>query len=412
MSHSKLAPSAASRWTLCTLSVPLIEREQRNLPPDGSIYSVEGDIAHEWAKKINLGLADISEVPEEDGMREAVKVFTDLCERIQKPGDKVLVEKRVALFYAPKDGGTVDFAALSPDRIYVADYKHGAGVEVRAKENKQAAIYARSLVDEFEDSGLFEWDEETLVTIAIVQPRHHSSTDEPVKLWSLSLKDLKEFTSPIGHIAKVIRGEAPANGVKMVYHPSEETCRFCPAKGLCVARKEQLNEPLPFDVAKAFDDETPCLRTGDNPATLLEPEQVAQIVLNKKEIISWLNDVEEAAQATIESGSADFEGFLKVVRGREGNRSWVDEEAASNLLSKYITANERFTKKLVSPTQAAKMLPKEEERSTRFNNRLEELISRPSGKPCLVPWTDKRESIVAKAEDHFDNEEADSNGLD
>lgn len=414
--HSVLAPSAASRWTICTASPAYLEAEKHRIPPQDTEYSDEGTVAHHWGQMILNGLADVSEIQagkNSDGqavvelteeqaaeMREAVGVYVRHCEAIRKQGGTVFIEKKVPLFYRPEDSGTVDFAVLSEKVLRVRDYKHGVGVVVEAKQNKQTAIYAMSLISDLEEMGLWDFPDDMLVDIGIVQPRAREG--EPIKLWAVSVRELREFCHKIQVQADLIHaaeeGEAPSDELEFVPQEGDSgTCRFCPAKGFCQARKAERAKPLPFDLVNLPD------LKGDPElsARSLTEEQITAIILGKPDLVKWLNDVESYAVEAIQN-KIGIKG-LKLVRGRMGNRSWTDEEAADKLIAKYIPAKDRYTKKLLSVTQAEKMLPKfpeegekatEETVSTRFANRFKELVVRPEGKATLAREDDPRPSII------------------
>ena len=82
-------------------------------------------------------------------MRRCVGDYVALAERLGQSAETTVVEERVPLFYRPQDGGTVDFAAISQERVQILDLKYGKGVIVEAEENKQLAIYAKSLIDQY-----------------------------------------------------------------------------------------------------------------------------------------------------------------------------------------------------------------------------------------------------------------------
>ena len=56
MSHARLSPSAAKRWTTCPASVNLIDR--LNLPNKDSIDSALGTAVHELLENSLIGLVE------------------------------------------------------------------------------------------------------------------------------------------------------------------------------------------------------------------------------------------------------------------------------------------------------------------------------------------------------------------
>lgn len=417
--HSKLAPSGASRWTECSASVPFIDhlKETGQIKENDSEWSIEGTIAHDWGAKILTGKATIADIQagshEAEGqtmdlteeqaaeMRDAVGSYVELGQRLKT--DEVFfhkVEFKTPLFYLPEDNGTLDHVLVSEKVVRIRDLKYGKGVIVEAKQNKQTAIYARSLIDQLRHWGIHDFPEDMLVVLEINQPRIADRGEQTVKLWSLSVGELYEFTAPIWNMANHLQGhfEEPDN-FPVVFAPGEDACKFCDAKRLCQKRAEFNAEPIPFDVLGTFTNED----IEDNVFECLEPEQLVQLIQRKKEIVSWLNSLEKDALESIETG-VEIPG-LKVVEGKPGNRAWVNEDDAAKLVAKYVPAKDRYTKKLLSVAQMEKVLkPHKGEFSTRFKNRFDELITRPTGEHVLTLESDERPSITVKATETFDDE--------
>lgn len=399
--HSRLAPSAAKRWVNCTASIAYCQENADRIPEDSSSsYADEGTIAHDWAANILNGLNDISEVPED--MRPHVAGYVDLAERLTTDKDKVFVESRVPLFYKPEDAGTVDFALVSDERVYILDLKYGQGVIVDAKENMQLATYALSLIRHLED--LYDFNDETLVTMTIFQPRTYEGS--PTKIWAVSLKDLRDFGRGILEAAIDIDED---NRDVLKFAPSDEVCQFCPAKGFCKARQEQYAGAMRQVGLDFLDDlsEADHLEKDPDEPQISKPSfetlddlQLAAIVRFAPEIKKWLNSIESETHKALEAGKK-IEG-LKLVKGKEGNRQWKDEEEADKLLKGKLKADERYTKKLITLPQAEKAL-KGQELSTRFQNRFKELTFRAPAKPVLALEDDPREAIQTAAEEVLPN---------
>ena len=408
MSHSLLSPSGAKCWSTCTSSVSYIQRlkEEGKIPEEQtSVYAEEGTEAHQHASDILDGLEDLEDVPEGE-MRRCVGEYVAFAERIGKDAEQVLVEERVPLFYRPEDGGTVDYAAMSSERVQILDLKYGKGVIVEAKENLQLAIYAKSLIESQRD--VFDFTDDTLVVMTIFQPRTYEGN--PIKLWSVKLKELNEFLGDIQKIADRIDA-----GMALQFAPSEDACQFCDAKGLCKAREKFASTHIVkanIQAAKDFTDlgGLPDGKTEPTYPTMdeLSDEQIAVVVEHGKSFEKWLKSVASEAKKRIEGG-VPVKG-LKVVAGKLGNRGWNDEAAADKLISGKLKAGERYTRKLITLPQAEKLL-KGMELSTRFENRFKELTTRKPGSPVLVTDADDRPSIMEAPEDTFtDLEEDDSLG--
>jgi hypothetical protein len=408
MSHSLLSPSGAKCWTKCTASVGYIQRlkDEGKIPEEQtSAYAEEGTQAHEHASNILDGIEDLGDVPEGE-MRECVGKYVELAQRIGKDAELTLVEERVPLFYRPEDGGTVDYAAITSERVQILDLKYGKGVIVEAKENLQLAIYAKSLIESQGD--LYDFTDDTLVVMTIFQPRTYEGN--PIKLWSVKLKELNLFLKDTQKIADRIDA-----GMALEFAPSEDACQFCDAKGLCKAREKfAANHIVKANIKAAEEftniEENPIVGKGPTYPSVdsLTDEQIAIVVEHGKTFEKWLKSVAAEAKKRIEGG-VPVKG-LKVVQGNPGNRKWDDEAAADKLLAGKLKANERYDRSLISPTQAEKLL-KGVELSTKFQNRLKDLTKRKPGSPLLVLESDERPSIMGPAEEEFDNIEED-NSLD
>jgi hypothetical protein len=156
-------------------------------------------------------------------------------------------------------------------------------------------------------------------------------------------------------------------------------CRFCPANGLCDATTGNL------------------LRMQQ-----LDPDDVEQLVWGLsmiEEVKQTIKAIEKKAYDALEIGQ-EIPGW-KLVRGRPGNTTWDDEQAALAKL-KRLTRGLKIddvrvgtlleTKKLISPTQAKSLLKKVEV-ATDF---LDEITHRPEPKGLtLAPESDKREAVLS-----------------
>lgn len=379
--HSRLAPSASSRWTTCTASPRFLKDNADRLPEDtGSEYANEGTQAHDYAEAILTGRIELDSIPLP--FQAAVGYYVKHCRDLVTPDAEVFVESKVPLFYQQEDTGTCDFAVVSDGRIVIADLKYGAGVLVEAEQNKQLAIYAYSFAVALRKEGLWAPDDNWTVEMQIVQPRHHADT--PVRTWSITLGELHEFCRDIDAAAERIRLEQD-----LVFAPSDSACRWCPAKMLCPARRADLLDALPD-----FDDLPEPPRKGA-AAPVLEEEAVAKMVQlyeNRKKLEKAIEYAEEYLFNLAQQGRPA--PGTKLVQGRPGNRQWRDEEAADKLIRQKISADQRYVRKLVSPTVAAELLDLEN-CSTRFRKLFDNLVVRGEGRPTLALESDKRPAIAS-----------------
>ena len=364
-----LGPSAAHRWTRCTASPKFILAHAAELPDDSSVFADEGTQAHEVAATMLEGKG--VQPGTSSDMLKNVQVYVEHVRSHQTAGSRLSIEKRVPLFYLNSRNGVVDAATQSPDALWIDDLKYGVGVSVDAFENQQLAIYAESMIRQWEL--ITEYSPEMPVHLSIIQPRDRNNP-VAVRTWTLTRRELAMFTTQIGAKAwQAMNGEAQ-------FSPSYEACKFCPAKGICSAYATQGLTALPAEAR--------VINLPDPGA--LTREQRVQVLKAEKVLRDWLDAVATQELSDLMNG-AEPQGF-KLVAGRT-NRTWVDEEAALKLLNNHLTIDElRPRADLISPAQAEKAL-KGIELSTKFENKLQSLITRPEGKPTLVPEDDKRPAI-------------------
>jgi hypothetical protein len=347
----------------CTASVGYIEANRERCDFGETPEASEGTIAHEWAAACldNKAITNWHDVPQLE-MRQNVRAYVEYVEDMA--GDAELhVEQSVPLFYRTTDHGTVDCWFVVEDTLYIIDLKYGAGVEVEAVDNTQLLIYAASVMRMLPDKP-------ERVVMTIFQPRF----ERQVKQWST----VRPYV-----IARARRIAGEVLDIEMGYEefkPSADACRFCPARGFCPHRASSVTEIMPAGPLAL-----------PAPADMSD-EQLALFVLKKGDFSKWLKDVEDYITRRMVNEGREVPG-LKVVKGRDGNRRWVDEAGAEKFLAHKIGPS-RWERKLISPTQAEKILKDAGMKHTRTLNRFESLVGRNDGRPVVVPEEDKRESIA------------------
>lgn len=415
--HARLSPSDSKRWTTCTASIAYQEANSHRVPKEtDSAYSREGTAAHDHAANILLGLCTIEDIPA--SFREPVNAYVQHCLSLKPEGVSYEVEVSVPLYYQPEQSGTCDFAIVSDSRVIVRDLKYGAGVLVTSEENTQLGIYGFALVKLLED--VYDFGPDTIIDFAVFQPRHREGADQPT--WTTTLAELTEFCNAIEY--KAIQARTGADRVReklpcgerditpeeileaapMVKFSPEEgdegTCRWCKCKAFCPSRLTAMMEDMDttIDVLAELPDLTkdekklPAKERIERKIGNISDDELVRLFAARKNLETFLEDVTEYLSNMAASGQAI--AGTKLVTGREGNRAWADEEAADKFLAgQKVTADERYTKKLVSPTQAEKLLGKD--LTTRAKNRFDELVTRSDGKPVLALESDKRPAVSA-----------------
>lgn len=356
--HAKLSASGAHRWMACPGSVAA----EDGIPDRSSRFAEEGTRAHEVMEKALISGKPCSDLTDDEEMAEFVQVYVDYVNSLRKPNDVLFIEYRVDFSeWVPEGFGTADTIIICGDTIIIVDLKYGKGVQVFVKDNPQPLLYALGAYAAF--GFLFE---PKRVRMAIVQPRL-----DHIDELEISLTDLLKFGETVRQAALDTKNP----NAKRV--PGDKQCRFCKAKATCPALYKLTEQALLADFEQL--DEAP-------PANRLTDDQMRTVLENKTLVEAWLLAVENLAKEKIASG-ASFSGF-KLVEGRS-IRKWKDDNSAADELRKLVSEDDIFTRKLISPAQAEKLLGKKDKVA------IEDLIVKPRGTPTLAKDTDPRPAITA-----------------
>lgn len=368
MSHARLSPSAAHRWLHCPGSV----NAEAGLPDTSSSAAREGSAAHELAELalnsngscfgfIGKPLIEWNEFTVDEEMASYVQEYVDYV--IALGGEQAY---EVGVSYDKwVDGGqgTSDAIVLVGDTLYVVDLKYGKGVQVFAENNEQAQLYALGALDEYSFADIKK------VVIVIVQPRL-----DHIDEWETTPDQLYKFGEFASQQAEL------CNDPDAPLVPGEKQCHWCKARATCPAQKRYTEEVMLAHFDNLDDAPSPNKLTDADLRKALEA---------KKIITGWLDAVENLIVERLNAGE-DFEGF-KLVAGRS-LRQWGDENEAAKLLESEV-GDKAYSKKLLSPAQAEKLLGKKKQ------NVLEPLIVKPEGKPTLAPASDKRPAVNVSLSD-------------
>ncbi|MED4082041.1 DUF2800 domain-containing protein [Halalkalibacterium halodurans] len=373
--HAKLSASGSSRWLKCTPSVQLEEEFEETT----SVFAEEGTAAHELSELfLQLHFEQINKRTftrrynkfkkengyYSEGMEEYVKTYVEVVvERANEtfatsPDAQVLLEQQLDFSqWVPEGFGTGDVLIIGDGTLEVVDLKYGKGVPVSAEGNSQMRLYALGALDQYG----FLYDIER-VRMTIVQPRLDNISTDEVSSDNL-LKWAEEEVKPKALMAWNGDGEFVAG----------DHCRFCRAKAVCKARADHNLKMAMYD-----------FRSPD----LLTHEEIGQILHKAEELKRWAKDVQDYALVQAEEHGAKFSGW-KLVEGRS-NRKYTDEKAVKDrLLSSGYVEDEIFKPREVLGISAMeKTIGKK-----KFAELLEGLVIKPSGKPTLVPESDKRPEL-------------------
>lgn len=249
--HSQTGASSADRWQACSGylylmgAFPALGGVEKSEPD----YRREGTAAHSLAQKCLLfgtdawyyagETIDKTEVGEEIDPAD-VQVYLDECRQYMKDGWKWFIETPVGKDEAtrPHPGfyGTVDFAAITRDKLVVRDLKFGEGIFVEAEDNDQIKYYAYGILLEWRRAaGALDLPPDMVVDLGIVQPRYYG--EEKIRTWETTIGALMEWGDhtliPNMHTATEKAKAAMEGSPAEVEYVAGDHCRFCPRKLVC-----------------------------------------------------------------------------------------------------------------------------------------------------------------------------------
>ena len=373
--HSPLSPSSAFRWIKCTPSAKL----NAALPDSTSEYALQGTAAHTLCEyKLQKLLGKDAKDPTENltyfdaEMADCTDSYQQyVSERIEKAKQFckdpiVLVEQKLDFSkWVPQGFGTGDCVIVADNVLTVIDFKYGVGVLVEAEQNPQMMCYALGALALFDSI----YDIENVV-MTIFQPRRDN-----ISTYELSKKELlqwaDEILSPAAQLAAKGKGEFKAG----------KHCRFCKVKATCRKRAEYNLELARYDF--------------EMPANLEDTE--IEVILSKAdELAAWCSDIKGYAFQQALNGK-QWNGW-KLVEGRSV-RKYINEDAVAETVKN--AGYDPYEHKVLGITAMTRMLGK-----AKFENLLSSFIEKPTGKPALVPKSDKRPSIdkAVQAADDFKEE--------
>lgn len=376
--HARLSPSAAHRWIPCSGSLALEESLPKGERTD-SVHSREGTAAHELAQwTLNdptkacadfVGRFTSNDWEVTHEMAKDVQVYIDNIRDYAK-GNALFVEKRVDFSEAigvPNCFGTLDAGIITTDgeELQIHDLKFGRGVQVFAEENEQLMIYALGMLIEY---GLLH--DFKRVRLVIHQPRLHHLSE-----WDCTVDELITFS----HVVRAAAREAISGNGQLV--PGKKQCQWCKAAAVCPALTKTVTETIGTEL--------------DTPERTVIPKNATELALKMDaiEMIEiWCKAIRAEVERTLFAGD-NVPGY-KLVQGRQGHRAWVsDKEVEDTFKAMRLTLEEMYNFKLISPTDAEKLLKDQPRRW----KKIEPLITRAPGKPSVASMDDKRPALIISA---------------
>jgi hypothetical protein len=368
MTKPPFRPSSVSRALMC----PAHQELSAAVPNVGSEAATEGTVLHLAAAnalRVAEGL-QIEEVPAwhepyltperlaavEAVVQTTVSLLTEV--RMNDPHAVIMIETGFASdAVVPGMKGTADVVILSGDTMYLIDFKFGR-MPVAVEESPQLLSYGSLARHDLAHVAEFNQ-----FNLAIYQPFLNS-----FRSYACDLGRLLEFEDQLRRAwAATVAGE-PAN-------PGEH-CRYCNGKSVCRAYAESLDAPaLPVDA-------------------VLSLAERADIALRWKAIADAYPQIVAALEAEA-LGGAEVPGW-KLVAARS-NRRFSDQAAvAKRLTDSGMTDDQIYTRSLPTLSTLERALG-----STQFASLLGDLVTKPEGKPTLVPSTDTRQAISTSVDSDF-----------
>lgn len=409
--HSVYSPSGSAMWLWCAGSLIPNMMENDSTSPEAAEGTVAHFVAETWLRsgekpKSLLGTTQaVCEgektyyIPVTEVMVDFVQDYVDWC---QFEEGEHYVETKVffsQLTPLKRQGGTADHVVCQPGRMVITDLKYGKGIQVEAEGNTQALLYALGFFLKYD--AVYHFEE---IVIRIAQPRlDHFPT------WTVTRDYLLEFAEHVRVRA------AAAWQINAPRRPSEKACQWCKVKPGCVAlamlndaliegRVNELGREYTHDDMRSFAD---CVQRGKykvRPANAMRfsTDELAKLRPYRRLIESWWRSVDEH----LERRALDGEKVpnMKLVESRT-NREFRDEkQAADTLLLIGLEEDQIYSRSLASPAQAEDLLRNELKISKRRAVALlEGIVRKPTGKPTLVPESDKRPPLDDFEEDLWDD---------
>lgn len=308
-----------------------------------------------------------------DEMQECTDTYVDyVMEQLEIAKQRckdpmILIEQKVDFSdYVPDGFGTADCLIVSDETLHIIDFKYGLGVLVDAYENPQMKCYAMGALAIYEN--LYDIKE---ISMTIFQPRR-----ENVSTYTILTSELKKWAEEVlkPKAEMAIKGEGE--------YCAGEWCKFCKASVRCRARAEEKQK---------------IAREEFKLPPLLIDEEIEEILSIIPDLTKWANDIMNYATESAVYHGKQWSGF-KVVEGRSV-RKYKDEDAVIQKAKEY-GYTDIFKSSLITLTEMQKLMGK-----AKFEEVLGDLIIKPSGKPTLVPESDKRQAMnILNVNDEFKEE--------
>ena len=359
--HAILSPSAAHRWIPCPGSVAA----NAAIPEDKSTSNPDADLgtaAHELLEiclltglgtKADeyLGYETENGYTVDNDMADAVQVALDWLEDyVEEWGEEnvvVYTERRLAIGKSigvtdKLCNGTSDIIIEHVDgsRLVVADYKHGRGIKVYAKDNDQMLMYA---IGARQEHGR-KFKEYVLV---IIQPR--ANKRHAIDEWKTTDPKINKY------IKIQVAPAATAALLPNAPRTAGEHCRWCRAAAGCNTYRAKARataevefSPIEDKVVHAF--------ASEESLDHLTVEQYAEILDEAQVLENWIHAVRAHALRLVQN-NVQIPGYA--LGWTQRRRVWSatkQKELRAYLRRQGIPQEQYMQSELLSPAQMLKLL--------------------------------------------------------
>lgn len=356
--HAKYSASGAHRWLNCAASVSLSEKMPK--PPD-SKYAKEGTDAHAILEAI-LKMKAIVKYDSTQFMF-AKSAAEEIIRLQNKVNGELLVETKVDLSFVHKEAfGTLDAAVLEHfGRLYVIDYKYGAGYAVEVKDNPQLIFYALGLAHQYD----YNFED---VELMVIQPRA-SHKDGSIRRHRMTMYELLTWADDFLHAIEAAESKNPKA-------TPGDWCKWCPAAPICPAISSKAMAQAQIDFADVKLELLP-----KSKEAMWTGEQLGETLSAMQKLETWITEVRRYAFDKLSRG--DKISGWKLVPKR-AQRVWADPELTSRRAVRKFGVSV-FDTTLFSPAKFEKQI----KGSKKF---LEEHTTKVSSGLTMVRDKDERET--------------------
>jgi hypothetical protein len=330
--HSRLSPSAASRWVNCPGSITMCEQfpepQVRNEAAD------EGTASHWIGSEVLLGVVTPvvgSKAPNgiviDMEMIEGAEVYTAAVRHVAGSAQLHVEEKLCAEYIHPICFGTPDCWFLSGRELHVWDYKYGYNI-VDPFENWQLICYTAGIVQKLGS------DSDLTVIMHIVQPRPFHNMG-PHRTWRVSAADLRTYYIRLAGAANEAFGPAPKCA-------SGDHCKYCRARHACVTLQNNCMAGIDY--------------VGQSVPQLLSPEAMSiekRVISRIKNLLTYRETgLDAQIEAVIKAGGMVPGWALQQGQGR---MAWTATSADVFALGDLMGIDLRAEPEPITPAKASKL---------------------------------------------------------